>query len=252
MSARAQGSFTPVLREVERGLALPIPERVRILRELQFDLEELWERLVASGLPPEEARRAALEALVPDPSSMGELGRLHTPLYQRVTRHIATGRLALVERLALVLAAGLVVLVQTLALLRVDLLGRHSVFLWPVLASGGVLFALLFAKAFQLWVKRDHENPHQWMGSILAMSLATLGIGVGGTVFDLYTLSATLETTPALAVPSVLDWMVSDAALLSVALLVGLTGALAWFVFGLWLTLNVGAQKDLLGGPGPS
>ena len=109
MTARAQGMFTPALREVEEGLTLPIPERLRILRELQFDLEELWERLVAGGMPPDEARRAALEALVPDPGSLGELGQLHTPLYQRVTRHMATGRLALLERLSLVTAAGFVV-----------------------------------------------------------------------------------------------------------------------------------------------
>ncbi len=51
MNARAQRAFVPTLREVEHGLALPIPERLRILRELEYDLQELWGRLVEEGLP---------------------------------------------------------------------------------------------------------------------------------------------------------------------------------------------------------
>ena len=35
------GDFTAVLRQVGRGLALPLQDRVRILRELSYDLEEL-------------------------------------------------------------------------------------------------------------------------------------------------------------------------------------------------------------------
>ena len=65
--------FAPVLREVERGLALPIPDRVRILRELEYDLEELRDRL-------------------------------HAPWYWRVTRHVTANRLRLAERAALAIA----------------------------------------------------------------------------------------------------------------------------------------------------
>lgn len=54
-----------MLREVERGLALPIPDRVRILRELEYDLEELRDLLVTGGLAPDVARHRALRRSFP-------------------------------------------------------------------------------------------------------------------------------------------------------------------------------------------
>ena len=82
VSAQAARGFAPVLREVERGLALPIPERVRILRELEFDLEELCARLVAGGLSEELARgRAQLALWSPDPGlRFPSLVRASTPM----------------------------------------------------------------------------------------------------------------------------------------------------------------------------
>ena len=60
------------------------------------------------------------------------------------------------------------------ALLSADLFSNPSPFLWPVLALGGTLFALVLAKAFQLWVKRDHVAPGRGLGVILLTAGATL------------------------------------------------------------------------------
>ncbi|MCJ7626869.1 MAG: hypothetical protein MUO50_00645, partial [Longimicrobiales bacterium] len=103
MTARARRVFAPVLREVE------------------YDLEELWGRLVADGLPEEEAHRQALDALVPDSGTLGELDRLHTPLYKRWTRDLTPGHLRLAERSALVLATTSVLLAQAVTLVNADL-----------------------------------------------------------------------------------------------------------------------------------
>lgn len=40
MTVPATREFLPALRELEGRLSVPIPERVRILRELEFDLEQ--------------------------------------------------------------------------------------------------------------------------------------------------------------------------------------------------------------------
>lgn len=40
MTVPATREFLPALRELEGRLSVPIPERVRILRELEFDLED--------------------------------------------------------------------------------------------------------------------------------------------------------------------------------------------------------------------
>ncbi len=55
--------FVPALRELDRRLSVPLPERVRILRELESGLEQLRTRLVAGGLSAESAAGALIPAL---------------------------------------------------------------------------------------------------------------------------------------------------------------------------------------------
>jgi len=253
MSARVESVFAPVLRDVERRLSLPIPERMRILRELEWDLEAFSGQLVSEGLPLEEAYRRALDALVPDPEALGELGQIHTPLYVKFTRHLSPRRLRIVERSVLGGLTALVILGQALTLLRADLLRNPSPFLYPVMGLGALLLWMVLAKGFQLWVKRDHANPGQGLRGILSASGLVLSLGIAGTIFDFYRLTATLEKAPELAETLTPVWLVKDAALLSVAMIVSLAGGLAWFALSQWLTLVSEARRELLGvSPGDS
>ncbi len=247
MSGPAAGGFVPVLREVERGLALPIPDRVRILRELEYDLEELCARLVAGGLSEKVARGRAVQALVPDRTTLRELDRVHAPWYRRVTRHLAADRLRLAERSTLAIATALVVIGQTVALLSVDFLRDPSLFLWPVLGLGTLLFVTIATKVFSLWIKRDHATPRRGIGTILGLACATLLTGILGTVFDLYRLAAGLEMAPELIDVLVPEWIRQDLALLSVSFLLALGGGLAWFVLNQWVRLVYGARNAVLG-----
>jgi hypothetical protein len=247
MTARTHRAFAPVLQEVERGLALPIPERLQILRELEFDLEELWGRLVSEGLPAEEARRKALDALVPGPGTLGELDRLHTPLYKRWTQDLTPGQLRLAERSALAMATTSVLLAQGITLLRVNLLWDPSPFMWPVLGTGALLFAAAIAKAFQLWIKRDHAHPERGLNGILSGSGLVLAMGVGGVIFDLVRLSAILERSPELMGDLAAVWLVRDSALLSVAIILSLAGGLFWFVLSQWVARVSEARREVLG-----
>ena len=244
--------FAPVLREVERGLALPIPDRVRILRELEYDLEELRDLFVTGGLAPDVARHRALQALVPDRTTLRALDRLHAPWYRRVTRHVTANRLRLAERAALAIATASVVVVQTIALVRVDLLRDPSPFLWVVLALGAFLFATVLTKAFNLWIKGDYSTPARGLSSILALAVAIVFAGVAGVLFDFYRLADTLEWSPELADVVAGAWLLRDLTLLSVAVLLALGGGLAWFVLNQWLIIVDGARSDVLGLDGPS
>lgn len=247
MTTEAVRIFLPILREVERELTVPIPDRVRILRELEFDLEELRSRFVAQGLPAEEARIRALEALVPDGTALRELGRLHAPTYLRITRHMSGDRLRIIERSALVLSTMSVLLGGTLVLIRADLLRDPSPFLWPVLGLGALLFTAIVAKAFELWIKGDHRTLGRGLGGILTLAGATLATGICGALFDFYRLAGILERTPDLVGELTQQWLVRDCALLSVSILVALAGGLTWFILTQWLTLVSGARRDVLG-----
>jgi hypothetical protein len=247
MSSHAARGFVSTLRRVERALQTSIPERTRILSELEFDLEELQARLVAQGLEPEEARQRALESLVPDGRVLEQLDRLHQSAYRRLTSGLHGDQLRLLERALLVGMMAGVLGIQTVACLRLNLLSDPSPFLLPVLAMGVALFTLVLWKGFELWIKQDHARPRRGMKGILALSGLIVGTACGGTVLDFYSIAASLEATPELADPLLVEWVARDSALLAVAFLLALAGALAWLVLNQWLAWVSSAHRAVLG-----
>ncbi len=241
--------FLPTLRRLDRDLTVPVPDRLRILRELEFDLKALSGELEARGMPPYEARTRALDALVPDGATLRELDRLHAPHYRRLTRHFNPGRLRTLERSALVLATAAVLLAETLLLLRADWLRHASPFLWPVLGLGALLFAAIAAQSFRLWVKHDHQDPAANFRVILLVSGLTLATGVLGAFADFFRLAGALQAEPELAGSLLPEWLAGTCVLLSFSLLLALTGGLAWFIPAHWLALVSGARDELLGHP---
>lgn len=247
MTSRAARPFLPILRRLERELGIPVPARVRVLRELEYDLEELRRQLVAEGMSPDVARARSLEALVPDAATLGALSRLHTPWYRRVTAHLSQDRLRLYERSVLALLTVVVVLGATIVLLRGDLFRDPSPFLWPVLALGGVLLAGSIGQGFALWVKRDSRLPSEGPRALLALSLGTLGLGILGSLIDTLRFVMATGAPPSIWEPSGGEWAIREASLVSVALVFALGGALAWFALSQWLTLVAAARRDVLG-----
>ena len=247
MSVPAARAFLPALRQLDGRLLVPMPDRVRILRELEYDLEELEGRLLARGLPPEEARSLALESLVPDGVTLDELARVHAPLYRRLTRRLSEERVRLLERSALGVAATSVLLGETWILLTAQLLRSPSPFLWPVLALGAVLGALILATLFELCVKREHTATDGRLGGILALSGAILTLGTVGTTVDVHRLAALLERSPGLASALVAPWLVREASLLSVAILLAMAGGLTWFLLTQWVVSIREAHRRVLG-----
>ena len=247
MSNRAPGPFASVLRKVGGGLTLPIPTRVHILRELSYDLEALSDRLVADGVSIEEARRQASEALVPDAQTLHALEHLHAPLYKRITARVTPERLERAERWALVAVTTAVVVTEGTILLRAGLLESASPFLAPVLVLGAMLFAVVLAKSFQLWVKRDHAVPRRGLGAILALLAMTMMTGVEGLIIDMYRVAMILEASPELTGSLALVWLVRDAALLAATLIITLSGGIAWFLLRQWVAWAEGAHREVLG-----
>jgi len=243
-SARA---FLPDLRALERELPIPIPSRVRILRELEYDLEELQARFVAEGLPEDEARARALEALVPDRGTLLELAHLHRPLYRRLTRSVTEVRLRSLERAVLALVTAVTLLGQAVALTRADLLRDPSPFLWPVLGLGTILLTTVLATAFSIWIKGEHGLASRGIRLILLLSGGVLATGIVGVFVDTSLLASFLEHTPERAASLVPAWLVSSCALLSVSLLLTLGGGLGWFVLHQWVQGVKGAHRSALG-----
>lgn len=247
MSASATRTFLPTLRRLDGELAVPLPDRLSILRELEGDLEQLTRTLVSQGHREEDAHTMALEALVPEGSTLGELSRIHASAYTRLTRRLGGPRLQAMERTTLVVATTGVLAFETAALFGTELRHDPSPFLWPVLALSGLLFAAIAAKGFGLWIKRDHRDPGRGIGRILALSGVVLATGFGGSLTDLYVLAGLLERAPEMTTTLVLQWLTQDSVLLSVSILAALAGGLTWFVLTQWLTALTAARDEVLG-----
>jgi hypothetical protein len=247
MSAPAARTFLPQLRDVERRLPLPVRRRVRILRELEYDLEELYARFLAEGLAPEVARARALEALVPADEALRALGRVHAPAYKRATGLWGEARLRRFERAALTCLALLVLAGESLLLLGTDLLRDPSPFLWPVLALGALLLTNAATLAFRLWSLDDARADPPRLASILVLSALALATAFGGVLVDTFRLAAAVEREPGRATAATLAWLVSDASLVAVALLIVLAGGLSWFLLSQWQASVRAAHREALG-----
>ncbi len=232
-----------LIRTLGQRLTLPLPSRTRLVEELRGDLDGLTASLVASGLPAEKARARAAEVLLPDDSALSELERMEMPLYGRITDRLDASLVRRLERLALGGATLALLAVEASALLGAGLLDDPSPFLWPILVLGAVLFAVVLAKAFELWIKGAHENPRRGIAVIAALTGSVLSVGGVGCLVDLLTLAATMETGPPGGAELVTGWLIRDAALLSTAIIVSAGGGIGWLVLSSWTTVVEQAHR---------
>lgn len=247
MSAGAVRAFLPQLRRLDADLPVPVRRRIQVLRELEADLEAFAAHLEGSGVSAPEARRRALEALVPEGAALHELARVHASPYHRLARSLGEGRVRVAERSALIFATGAVLIWQTEALLDAALFQGASPFVWVVAALGTALFAATVALAFQLWVRGDDEAVRRGSGGLLGGAAAVLLVGLGGSLVELYRFADLLEGAPELFAPLAPTWLLQVALLLTLALIVALAVALAWFVMAQWCALLAGRRGEVLG-----
>jgi hypothetical protein len=224
---------SPALAAVaERIGELPHPVRTRILLELAGDLEALGADLRRSGVPEIEAAARARERVLPSGPALDALVQLHRPLYRRLTAPIPDSSLRRWERYTLLGATMVVLGGGLLFLWDKGLLAAPSPFLWGILAIAASTSALVFAKGFQLFVRRDHrpEALTRGLGLLLALSGTALLVAGAGTVTGLWDLAATMERGASDPVPLLTAWLLRDSVLVATGLLTALAGGLAWFL----------------------
>jgi hypothetical protein len=236
-----------VLRRLDGELAIPLPERLGVLEELESDLEELTGAFVAQGHDVDRARRMAQEALVPDGTALGELRRIHSSAYARLCQRFGGSRLRVIERTALVVATTGVMVIQAMALMGADLSYDPSPAMWPILWLSGSLFAATVATAFSLWIKKEHMSVRAGARAILGLSALLLMTAAMGVTVDLYLLAQAIEALEGGWAGLVLDWLIRDGTLLALSMLASMAGGLAWFVFTHWLAALSAARAEALG-----
>lgn len=223
-------SFDAELRGVAERLDLPQPMRSRILLELRADLEDLSSALRSEGVADDEARRRAVEALVPSSEALGELRWLHRPLYQRlVDRFSERGRHRL-ERLLIVAFTGVLALLGWRVATVGDLFHDPSPWLVPVAVLGMVALGVGIVRLFVLHVKKDHtaDGLARGRAALPFLAVAVMVLGLAGAAVDLYGVAGALEANPAMQLAYLLRWLRQDMAMLSLSLLLGSVVGVLW------------------------
>ena len=234
------------LEGLSNQLITPLPQKTRFLHELNGDLRDLTRRFVSDGLPADEARRRAFEALVPDETAVAHLEKIHRSWYRRQTRKWTDEGLRRFERTLLTGAFVVLLVAETGAILQVDFSGYVSAFLWPVMATGTGVVLLVLAKAFELWIKEEHRTPRRGLRALVGLSVLPSGIALIGIQFDVLRLAGTLERNPEQADALVIRSLIENCVTLSLAVLFGLFGAIGWLVFTQWIAIQEDAHRRAL------
>lgn len=241
--------FEAEIRRVAEQLDLPQPVRSRVLMELAADLEDLAAALREEGMEAGEARRRALESLLPSTAALSELRGVHRPLYQRLVDRFSERARHRLEQLLLVAISAVVLGVGIGALARTHLLSSPSLFVWPLLGLAVLIVGLGSGKILQLYVVKDHAPARLRRGMFLLPVLAGASgsVGVIGLVLDFYATAAAVEADVRLQAVLLLDWLRRDMPMLALALLVTVLAGLFWFVASVRIAHIEQAEAEALG-----
>jgi hypothetical protein len=228
-------------------LRLPYPERARFARELREDLEDLTRELEARGCEPDDAQHRAREMLLPTDPAMEALETLHRSRYQGLTMRFSPDRIRRWERMALVALTGAAVAGALGGLGQADLLGAPSGFLAPVIVLGVLAVIAALAKAFHLFVMREHADGRlrAGLGATPALAGLTLAAAAAGFVTDLFMLAARMEAAPSDPGAVVLGFIGRSSVLLTCALVLALVAALVWFLLLQWVVRVEQEEREL-------
>jgi hypothetical protein len=204
-----------------------------VLLEMAADLESLYDHYRRGGADEEVAREWALARLLASPEAMQGLLLVHTTPYQRLVVRAATGVrwgfdlfLFIVGVVPLLLMSAHVVVTGSPA-------GGGGWFRWAVVGIGLVTAAIGIWKARQIFVRRERSTTVLNRGLVTLLFLSMVGPVIGGTGFLVALVGMNDRMARSDAYSPVLmaaETIAANGTVFALAILLGIAGALVWFV----------------------
>lgn len=187
-AAEPRALFASELAALEDRLALPYPDRARLIDELAGDLGAVYGERRAAGATDAEARDVALRSVALDDASIHALEEVHTPAVRRALGRVPRPVRQWIEAAAnaIPLAALFTFLVEEVPLSSFLRSGGPLVSL--VFLFGALALFLEFQRFFVWFVLRDHSvealrrNTH----TPLYLAAATVLLGLLGAASKLF------------------------------------------------------------------
>lgn len=234
--------FAPALRRVARELDLPPSLRAAIILEMAADLDAIYEHHRRDGLGKEEARLRAEETVLGSPEMVRRLGQLHRGSWRSWSESVGArvgGGIDL-----LLLLGGVAPMFILVGVAMVQVLTRPvPVLVWPLAVVGVLMAGLVAVEGRRILLGGRRAGGGLPLLLVLsavapALGMLTLALGVHST-----SLSFSMGMPEATAIEVLLADIAQDGALLLLGLLLGLAGALSWFILA--NRASVRAQREL-------
>jgi hypothetical protein len=221
--------FAPALRRVARELDLPRAVRAAILLEMAADLDAVYDHHRRAGVDEEEAARRAEETVLGSSEVIRRLGRLHRGSWRDWSESVGS-RLAGGIDLVLLLVGVLPMLVLAAVVTAGALSTPMSPLLWLLVAVGLAIGCVLAVEGGRLL--GGGRGAGRALPLLLVLSVTAPAIGLLALAFGVHATAVLMSTgsPDAAARIASLERVGRDGVLLLLGLLLGLTGALSWFV----------------------
>lgn len=238
MTANTSTSPVSILEGLSQRGSVSSRRRRDFLRELQYDVEALASELEAEGFSPDEAHSRACTLILPDGESLERWSDVHASPYSRLSALLDERRLRRTERGVFTAVVAVAGAMGAAVVVRAELLSDPSPFLWPVLACGILIFATCLHHAALLWGRGQTGRAARTLWWILFLSAAAFTIAAVGCLADLVTLLGRLQQSPANAAPEFIGAIRRDGALLAIALIQAMAGAVFWLIATQWIAVT--------------
>jgi hypothetical protein len=239
--------FAPALRRIAGDLDLPPSVRSAILLEMAADLEALYEHHRCQGMGEAEAQRRAEESVLGSSEVLERLVQLHEASWRGWSEAVAS-RLTGASGL-LLLALGVIPMFLLAAAVAVaaGVLGHPGTALvWPTTVAGLAVAGVVALEARRLL--GGGRGAGRGLPLLLLLSAVAPALGMLGFLLELHAL-ATLPEAGSADAQAWVAWAEQagrGGALLLVGLLVGMAGALSWFLLLNRRLVNGAREVDAL------
>lgn len=244
--------FAPALRRTARELDLPRSTRAEILLEMAADLEAAYQHHRTLGATEDEAAARAEEAILGSSEVVRRLSRLHRSSLRSWSEHLGS-RLHGGTDLVMLLVGVAPMLLLAGVIVGGVLLRHPTLFALPLIGIGLALTGLVAVEAGR--IIGGGRGGRGELPTLIALSAAAPAVGMLALATGLYSVSGTFGAAAPEAIVHIdlIARIGRDAALFAVGLLLGLAGALSWFVLVNRLAVAADREvQDLLAGEGLS
>jgi hypothetical protein len=181
-------SSESLLQRLEAQLALPYPQKARLLREVAADLEATVRRLRAAGLDEATAEAAALRDFSFSPDDLAALDQVHASLATRILALCPPFVRSFVERYGGVVPLALAGCSIAKEVPVLGFLQEGGIGMYAILGIGLAMLARELAAALRLLVIKEHSRESLRLDtpSVLIGCLALMLFALGNAVLGLY------------------------------------------------------------------